>query len=218
MHEPWPYCERLGPEVFGEPWNTVTNAAFWVAGVIAWRQLAHRWRGVPWVRRWDVGLLVALLFAIGLGSALWHATAEPWAEMADVVPIGLFAAVYLGSYLARSFGLRPAAVALGLASFVAVNAIVQILVPRTVLNGSAGYAPMWLTIAAVAVAERLRGSPRARVMTLAFLLFSFSMVLRTIDRAVCDALSTGTHPFWHVTNAVLLALLVTALPRPLADD
>ncbi|PJI52370.1 hypothetical protein CTI14_43455 [Methylobacterium radiotolerans] len=38
------------------------------------------------------------------------------------------------------------------------------------------------------------------------------MIERTADRAACALLPTGTHPLWHVLNAVVLyALVATAI-------
>jgi hypothetical protein len=42
-------------------------------------------------------------------------------------------------------------------------------------------------------------------------LFTMSLVFRTVDNAVCAALSAGTHFLWHILNAWLLYLLVSLL-------
>ena len=57
------YCERLGPGFWAEPVNALTNLAFIVAAIWAWR----RGEGELPVR-----VLAAILFAIGVGSGLFH--------------------------------------------------------------------------------------------------------------------------------------------------
>ena len=70
-----------------------TGAGFWAEPVNAMTNLAF------------------LVAAVGVGSFLWHTFATPWAEWADVIPIGLFIAVFLASFLRRVAGLRWSAVA-----------------------------------------------------------------------------------------------------------
>lgn len=78
------YCERMGPEFWSEPMNAVTNAAFVLAAVILWQ------------RTFGLGrVMCVILSVIGLGSFLFHTFAQPWAGVADVVPILLFVLVYI---------------------------------------------------------------------------------------------------------------------------
>ena len=107
------YCERVGPGLWNEPLNAVTNLAFIAAGlllVIALRQVD------PAVRRDPAILgLVALLFLIGLGSGLFHTFALFWAMLADVFPIALFILLYMYLALKRLIGLPLWGCLLGLA-------------------------------------------------------------------------------------------------------
>ena len=91
------YCERLAPGLWAEPFNTLTNLAFLVAAVLAirrYRKSVH-WSG----REWDLWILIMLLFAIGIGSGLWHIFAAPWALHVDHYPVLLFINIYLLSCL-----------------------------------------------------------------------------------------------------------------------
>ena len=45
------------------------------------------------------------------------------------------------------------------------------------------------------------------------LLFLISLAARTADQAACTLLPTGTHPLWHVLNAVILYALVATAVR-----
>src|SRR3546814_346293 len=90
------YCERLGPGLWAEPLNALTNLAFIVAGIVL---VAALRRAEPGVRRDPAMLgLVLLLFVIGIGSGLFHSFAVAWAALADVIPVALFILLYM--YLA----------------------------------------------------------------------------------------------------------------------
>ncbi len=90
------YCERLGPGLWAEPLNAVTNLAFILAGILL---VAALRRAEPPVRRDPAILgLVALVFLVGIGSGLFHTFATVWAVLADVIPVALFILLYM--YLA----------------------------------------------------------------------------------------------------------------------
>ena len=94
------YCERTMPGLWQEPLNAFSNLAFIIAGVFALR--LYRKQAIFNVRRhWDFVLLIALLFAIGIGSALWHFVPTRDTILADVIPILLFINIYLLSFLYR---------------------------------------------------------------------------------------------------------------------
>ena len=70
------YCERSDPSFWAEPVNAVTNLAFVLAGLWAWRRTSGLGR-----------VLSVVLMAIGVGSFLFHTVAEAWSGLADVLPI-----------------------------------------------------------------------------------------------------------------------------------
>ena len=80
------YCERTDAAFWAEPINALSNLAFVIAAIWMWRASS----GLAAAR-----LLSAILFAIGVGSFLFHTFATVWAAIADVVPIVLFVLVYL---------------------------------------------------------------------------------------------------------------------------
>ncbi len=206
------YCERTGPGLWNEPLNAVTNLAFIAAGVMALRQ----WRKAPrlaWRNGWDLLLLITLLFAIGLGSALWHTFATRWSRFADEIPILLFINLFLLAFLVR-IGRTRWVGTLGLfALFHLLNFGVNAAFPREFLNGSIFYGPAWATLIVMAVFLAARKDPEARAFALAAGVFTVSLVLRTIDEAVCPAFPVGTHFLWHLCNAAMLYFLLVALIR-----
>jgi hypothetical protein len=206
------YCERAGPELWAEPVNLLTNLAFLVAAAAAARRFAAT-PGLTPRNGWDIALLIALLAAIGIGSGLWHAFAQPWAALADTVPILLFISVFLASFLYRVAGLGTPAIVALFALFQAANLGIRGVFPPETLNGSIFYAPAWLGLGLMALGLALSRDALAPRFAAAWALFTVSLVFRTVDQAVCPALPLGTHFLWHLLNALLLYLLVDSLMR-----
>lgn len=201
------YCERVAPGAWGEPFNVLSNLAFLFA---AWRL----WRSDVWRRgEWDVRLLVSLLAAIGLGSALWHVTAQAWAMWADVLPIAAFVSAYLLVFLLRIARLSWPPALLVFVLFAGLHRVLWQVLPADFLNGSALYLPA--VAAAALIAAYMGGTawPGARRAAWAAAVLAVSVFLRTIDLAACAALPLGTHFLWHLLNALALYLLLRAL-RP----
>ena len=80
------YCERgQDPGFWAEPLNAVTNTAFLIAAVVC-LVIALRSQRADGPVLW----LICVTAAIGVGSFLFHTFAEPWAALADVLPIAIF--------------------------------------------------------------------------------------------------------------------------------
>lgn len=204
------YCERSGdPGFWAEPVNAVTNLAFLVAGIAAVNSFC---RGglTPW-RHADIATLIALGFAIGIGSALWHTLATRGAELFDVVPIMVFILLCLPVVLVRVLRLRTTVAACIFVFFVAVNVAAVMLLPPSLWNGSAFYLPTWAASGLVALELKRRRDPLAARVLCAVPLFAASLCFRSIDLIVCDSFAIGTHFLWHLLNAAVLWLLLTTI-------
>lgn len=204
------YCERTDPSFWAEPLNAWSNGAFLLAALAG---LILLWR----VRRadWPVAILIALVFAIAIGSFLFHTMPRRWTLLADVVPIQLFAFFYFGLALRRFFGLAPAAALLGTLAFLAASsalaAVLALWLPP-VLRGSTAYAGFVLALfggAAVLVARGQAGAT-ARQIGLAGLVFGLSLAFRSLDGLACQHVPFGLHWAWHLLNAAVLYLLLRA--------
>ncbi|MGQ0674097.1 MAG: ceramidase domain-containing protein [Hyphomicrobium sp.] len=222
------YCERGTDAGFwAEPLNAATNAAFIVAAILAALELARR----PDARhRPGAWLLVALLFAMGIGSFLFHTYATRWAGYADTLPIGLFMLAYLAYALRRFLRLGWAWVALGIAGFVAalkaagsvscsITLISAVDAARgPCLNGSAGYVPALVALVLIAAALVVQRHPAALGLAAASLIFLASITFRTLDWELCQSSivlghRAGTHFLWHLLNACLLYVLARTAIR-----
>jgi hypothetical protein len=197
------YCERMGPGLWAEPANAFTNLAFLAAAAWLW----PRTRGIERV-------LVALLAAIGMGSGLFHTVATAWAGLADVVPIAAFVLLYLYAANRHYLGWPVWGAALGTALFLPVAALAArgfAMVPG--FAASAPYWPVAVLIAAYAVILRWRLSSVAAGLAIGAGMLAVSLVLRSLDGALCPVWSTGTHFAWHLINAAMLGWMITVLRR-----
>ena len=217
------YCERgQDPAFWAEPLNAWTNAAFIIAGLFA---LSVQLRLPTGRRTVDGYILIALLFAIGAGSFLFHTYATRWAVIADVVPIQAFIFVYLIFALVRLVGMAPGLSLIVVAAFgYGARRLGQLKCdadlamrfdggPGTCLNGSIGYMPAFGALIAVGLYLLVRGHPAARGLLTAAAVFAVSVTLRTLDPTLCDStviagMRIGTHFLWHILNGLTLGILV----------
>lgn len=201
------YCERIGPGLWAEPLNAISNLAFLIAaGLLLSRLLADERRD------WAAVVFAALVGVMGIGSGLFHMFANRWSLMADVVPIQLFILGYFFLAMVRFLALGGlAALMATLAFFLVSRPLARLLEP--LIGGSSGYLPGLLAILIVAALARARAPHAARMLAWAGATFAVSLALRTLDQPLCPGLTVGTHFAWHVLNAVTLAILVLAAAR-----
>jgi hypothetical protein len=223
------YCERgFDPGFWAEPVNALSNAAFLLVAALAAVRMR---RPLPSGTVADGSLavrlihpMIVLVALIGAGSFLFHVMATRWAQIADVLPIAAFIVLYLIFALRCLAGLSSPKVALGVATLLAAFAASMAFCPSAVsgapggsacLNDTLGYAPALAALFAVAVLLRRRSHPAAGRLLLASAALLLSMLMRTIDLDQCAALSLsgrplGSHFLWHLLNALVLYLLLTA--------
>ncbi|HUL42653.1 MAG TPA: ceramidase domain-containing protein [Burkholderiales bacterium] len=197
------YCERLGPGLWAEPLNAVTNLAFLVA---AWVCLSIVRRSPN--RSGEVTILIALIAVIGIGSGLFHTLATTWARVLDVVSILLFQTWYIWVY-ARSIILMN----WRWSALLTTGFLVATLIGRqfpAVLNGSLAYAPALFALVSLGIYHYWTKKRGPRMLLLASGVFLLALTFRTIDQAVCPYLWIGTHFLWHLLDAAVLFLVTLA--------
>lgn len=200
------YCERLGPGLWAEPLNAVTNAAFVLAALV----MAARLRGEPLPLAHALTIVLAL---IGLGSFLFHTFAQPWAGALDVVPILGFILLYLFAASRDFLGLSPLWSGVIVLGFLPASALlIPVLETLPVYGASAGYMPVPILIAFYA--WLLRANPAlSRGLALGAGLLMISLTFRSLDMPLCESLPIGTHFLWHILNAILLAWMIEVYRR-----
>jgi len=165
--------------------------------------------------------LIVLLMIVGAGSFLFHTYATAWSRFADITPIAVFVAVY--TVLALRWFLGLGAVLSILFSVFVVGLTVAMFVFGSALNGSLAYVPGLLSMLVVGTWLHRRGHGATDWILSAFCVFALSLAFRTIDgwpeasplgclvrEADGRTVAMGTHPLWHLLNAVTLYLLLRA--------
>lgn len=198
------YCERVGPGLFAEPVNTLTNAAFLLAGWMLWRTWRLQDRNPS-----EAPLLIALIIAIGFGSSLFHAYATRWARVLDEVPILLFQLAFMWLYARRVIGWgRFAATALT-AGFL-ILALYSRQFPEW-FNGSLVYLPAMTALLALGLYHWRSRRPAPLILLWAFGALVLALCFRTLDAAVCPYVPAGVHFLWHLLVALTACLCGHAL-------
>jgi hypothetical protein len=205
------YCERAGHiGGFAEPLNLITNGFFIIAAVMAAYALKHHsMHG----KRIDLWLLTLFMFAIGIGSGLWHWQPNGVTVLMDVIPITLFMNLYLISALRRLFELSWRRVMCWWGLYVVLTFAGQAYLPPDMLHGTVMYLPTYAAMVALTYGVSRRNRQLGKVFGVVTTVWSVSLIARTIDLEICPSLSIGTHFLWHTLNAWVLWRLLMVLVR-----
>ena len=201
------YCERVEPGFWAEPINAVTNAAFLIAGYIAWRGIGRD--RMPIARA-----LAVILMLIGVGSFLFHTFAAPWAGMADVLPIVAFVLVYLyaANRIFLNLGLIPS---LGLTIlFFPYAPLAEFAIRAAIpaIGSSSAYGTLVVLLLLYSAMLWRRSAVVSKGLLVGAAVLSASIFLRTIDEPLCGHFPLGTHFAWHILNSIMLAWMIR-VPR-----
>ena len=198
------YCERLGPGLWAEPVNAITNAAFLLAAWAAWRISQQHRLTSP-----SVWLLLGLMVAIGVGSGLFHTFATTWARVLDVVPILLFSLIYIWVYSRRIVRLPAPRVAI----FVTIYLVAALSARQfpDVLTQSLTYAPAAVVLLGAGSYHYLTQRAEPLQLLYATGVFITALTFRTVDTPICPYVALGTHFLWHLFSAAMLCLLMNGL-------
>lgn len=207
------YCERAGDAgLWGEPLNAITNLFFILAAILAARAI-FRLPPLAIRARLDLWMLAATLFAIGIGSGLWHLTPNGTTLLMDVLPITLFIHVYLIATMRRLLRFSWVRIVFWWSTYVAATIAAQLTLPPDIFNGTIMYIPTYLTLMVLTRAVWLRDAVVGREFIAMLGVWTLSLTFRTIDMAACSSLAFGTHFLWHTLNAYMLYRLLVLLIR-----
>ncbi|MEM9012048.1 MAG: ceramidase domain-containing protein [Pseudomonadota bacterium] len=211
------YCERVGPAFWAEPLNAISNAAFLIGALVAFR-LHARERAATGRADWGALLLTLILFAIGIGSFLFHTFANAWSSAADVIPILLYILVYLYLANVRYLGLPWWAAALIVLAFLPISNVGGGLLTQILgdLNGSEAYVPTFLAVLIYGLILLPRQPVTGRGLIIGAAILGVSITARTLDDqngALCAAFPLGIHYLWHILNGVMLTWMIWVLLR-----
>jgi hypothetical protein len=158
-------------------------------------------------------VLIALVYAIAIGSTTFHMFANRWSLIADVAPIMAFIYAFFLYAMLRFVALSwIASLAITVLFFIASYAFAG-AIPQGILNGSLAYLPAFAGLAGLGAYLFAQELPAAPLLLGAAALFLVSLTFRTIDLTVCNCIPTGTHFIWHALNAVVLYLALLSAMR-----
>lgn len=202
------YCERIDFSFWSEPVNAVTNVAFLIAAVMAWRVVRDR-------DDWGVRALIVILATSASGRSCFI----------PLPPAGPVWRMYFRSrrlYWStsgwRRFGCcarLSGAAFWPLRCFFPFYAVVTFIVVTLTdgLNGSEGYVPSVLIMAGYGLWLKPDKPEAGRGLLIASGLLAVSLVARMADQAVCSAVPIGSHWVWHIMNAIVMYWLIAVLDR-----
>lgn len=200
------YCERVGPAFWAEPVNALTNAAFIVAAAVMWGRVQGLGRA-----------MCAVLFAIGVGSFLFHTHANRLTGLMDVIPIGVFILVYVFAASRDLLGMKGWQAGISTVAFVPYAAMLTPLFAAIpFFKVSAMYWPVPVLILVYAGLLARKAPATARGLAAGAGILVVSLVFRSVDQAVCGAFPLGTHFVWHVLNGVMLGWMIEVWRRHVA--
>ena len=199
------YCERIDATFWSEPVNAITNAAFLIAAFWVWRR-----PDLPIMGR----VLAIILALIGIGSFLFHTFAQPWAGVADVVPILIYILVYIYVATRDYFGATGVVSWAAVIGFFPFAALVGwLLADFEALGSTRGYVPVPIMILFYAYMLRHKLPTVSRGLVIGVGILVVSMSARWADEPLCHAHPHGTHFAWHVLNAIMLAWMIEVYRR-----
>ena len=197
------YCERITPNLWGEPLNAMSNLAFIIAGFYLAR-LLHSYKPRQYHQARDFFVLIGLIFLIGMGSFAWHLTAVTWALFADIIPILLFTSLFLVSFLYRVLNFSPTIIIVIIVIYQGLNYGVQTQFEPELLNGSLFYLPTFIFLCALSYLLFLKHKTLGLQTFYLSGLFTIALIFRTVDLTMCNSFPIGTHFIWHLLIAFVL--------------
>jgi Ceramidase len=204
------YCERVGPGLFAEPLNAVTNISFIIAAWAAWILATRTGAQTAGIRT-----LAGIGASVGVGSILWHTLANSWTLYLDIIPIIVFISWYIWLYTRHVMDLPRRRAALSVAAFLTATAVV---IPySTVLHGALVYTPALLVVLTLGIHRARSRTTAPYALLVGAGVYATALFFRTIDNEVCQTVPIGTHFIWHtliglVTYVAMYALITSLAP------
>ncbi|NKE55499.1 hypothetical protein FXN61_01140 [Lentzea sp. PSKA42] len=189
------YCERLGPGIWAEPLNAITNLAFLIGALLLLRKQAPP----------SLKALPILLALVGLASLSFHTLATPLTGALDSAFIAVFVLYYVVVFAHHYRQIRWSLAWIAAPVFIAFAIAVGLLVRV----GPGIYLP---ALIALLILAPLAGEDWKWFAGAAGV-FAISLTLRTLDDPLCGQITIGTHFLWHILNAVTLWLVSEAIIR-----
>jgi hypothetical protein len=183
----------IGPGFPAEPWNAYSSLVIVLFGVASLALVVKRA-----ARSSELYALCGLLVFNGIGSFLWHGMRARWALAFDVFPALAFLLAIMFVWSRSLFSLwKSTAVILAFFAILGLQRWLDLDLTR--IGIWVALAPPVVLVALWLIAGTLPLSRSAAIYGGLSLVFALvGLGFRTMDRAACAYLPSGTHFLWHV--------------------
>lgn len=204
-------CERHGFGMWEEPLNVISSMAFFIAGLLNFHYYFYN-PEINTKKIWDIHILTALTFLIGISSVIFHMSPNYYTELMDILFIVIFINIFFFSVMVRVVNLNWFQITICYLAFIGSTHIMISHFPNA-LNDSVAYLSSMTTLVFIAVYLNSKRRASSRQFLLASVVGICSLFFRIIDKGACSVMPTGTHFLWHMCNSVLVFILLRQLIR-----
>ena len=192
------YCERTSSDILGEPINFFTNLFFIIFSVLLLfnKSILNK-------------KYALLIFLIGVGSMLFHSIPNRLTGFLDIFFIISFIFYYIFTLYIK-LNIKKYISAIISIVFIVICFVFGIFSKNTLLGSSAFYLPIifHMLFLYLYFLNNKKIYMYHNLFLFILVLFSFSLLLRSVDLYLCNLFFIGTHFIWHILNALVLYLLV----------
>lgn len=202
------YCGRHGSGLFDEPQNSLSNAAFLVGALVAYRI----WRGST-KPDGPILVLTLMLAAIGVGSFVFHSYPTPVTLYIDLIPIQLYILAALAYAFLRILQCSWKTTVMVLLGFFLARQVWILLMPQGLLGGGITHVPTLLALLLFVAIVARRGFLFWRHLVASATCYVCALVVRSWDVPLCNSFPFGLHWAWHTLTALAATLVLIGLIR-----
>ncbi len=199
------YCERGSLGIFAEPLNAISNVAVVFAGLGIYKLLVKNR-----IQKVEYKALLIIVFMIGVGSFLWHATRNVYALILDAAPVALTFALI--TYILLSKLIKQKLIALSIALMLIPTRFFISSFASTDISGSLIRNLFNTASFLLIILWTIRKYGKVAFEGLIILaVYLVAITARGIDLQVCPTFYIGTHFLWHILNALAVYLALKFL-------
>ena len=191
------YCERASLDLFGEPFNSITNIFFIITALLS-------------IRLYQDYLSFFSIAFIGLSSFAFHTFPNTITGFLDIIAIVTFMLIYTVKIYRQLIGFNFFYSSLTAIFFVMSCYLFGVSFQNSFIGTSSFYFPIVLHLLFLIIYFLFLNLTFDCLKYLIFstLIFSASIILRVIDQPICNIFPLGTHFLWHILNAIFLFFLI----------
>ena len=196
------YCESSSG-FFQEPLNAITNLAFLIAAFFIYKKIRKNK-----IKKPEYYFALFFVISLGLSSFFWHSYGNNLSFGLDFFLAGLFV-LTAGFILVNNVIKNRFLTGSIILSFAFVGWILSSFLPS--FNAINYYLAGAILLIILLIWMRIKLGKSINKFLIVILILGFSLVLRSIDLAVCNFFPVGTHFLWHLLNALAIYLAIVFL-------